>query len=656
MEEQTTKSTRKKHTRNEKWRLPIRVLILTILIAFVGLFGVLLLSYNTEIITRNYEDIIINDYENLEYMESISRNFYQHQALIFQYMSSIDNETKRTGIEDQCELLKFDIIAEESLLSSNVIGTPYESYYHNIYSGMNGYFSNVEYIYEFSKAGDLATAEYYMDNMLASSILEVNKSVDQLNEMMTIDVNKAQRDMSARMLFSRNSAVILIVLLTIFTAAGLTWCIQASMDIANKDALTQVYNLEKLQNDMVRLYRKGKLSDYVCLCTNIKDFTLINQRMSSRIGDIVLRNYSSTMLQNLKKEERVARVGGDKFMLLVLKTHIDEYLQFLDKAAVTVDTEDGARVLQLDVRCGLCSIGKDDTVGAVIDAAHMALSQTKQPGSPDYVWYEQDMLKQIYDRKELLAQYKSGIKQREFLVYYQPKVNIFTNTLSGAEALVIWRQDSGLIPPFKFIPMLEEEGRIIELDFYVFDQMCQDLRAWLDAGITPVKISSNFSKLHLHSPEFAEHILEIVKKYEIDSKYLEIEITESSGYDDFQALMNFAKVMQQQGISVSMDDFGTGYSSLSLLKDLNVDVVKLDKTFIDGIGIGDLTNEAFVKNIIHMIRDLNRHVVCEGVETQKQVDFLIEQNIHTVQGYLYDKPLPHDIFEERLKSPVYAAR
>ena len=137
---------------------------------------------------------------------------------------------------------------------------------------------------------------------------------------------------------------------------------------------------------------------------------------------------------------------------------------------------------------------------------------------------------------------------------------------------------------------------------------------------------------------------------------MEIEITESSGYDDFQALMNFAKVMQQQGISVSMDDFGTGYSSLSLLKDLNVDVVKLDKTFIDGIGIGDLTNEAFVRNIIHMIRDLNRHVVCEGVETQKQVDFLIEQNIHTVQGYLYDKPLPHDMFEDRLKSPVYAAR
>lgn len=656
MEDQTTTLKNKKHTRNEKWRLPIRVLILTILIAFVGLFGVLMLSYNMEILTRNYEDILIKDYENMEYMEAISRNFYQHQALVFQYMSAIDDETKRTGIEDQCELLQFEITSEESMMSSNVIGTSYESYYHYIYSGLNGYFSNVEYIFEFSKAGDTATANYYMDNMLAGSIIEVNKSVDELNEMMTMDVNKSQRQMSSRMLFSRNSALIMVVLLTLFTVSGLTWCIQTSMDIANKDALTQVYNLEKLQSDMARLHRKGKLADYVCICSNIKDFTLINQRMSSRIGDMVLRNYASTILQNLHKGERVARIGGDKFMMLIYKSHIDDFLTFLDKAAVTVDTEDGARVLQLDVRCGLCSIGNDDTVSAVVDAAHMALSQTKQPGASDYIWYEQEMLKQIYDRKELLAQYRSGIKQREFLVYYQPKVNIFTNTLSGAEALVRWRQDSGLIPPFKFIPMLEEEGRIIELDFYVFDQMCQDLRAWLDAGITPVKISSNFSKLHLHSPEFAEHILEIVEKYQIDSQYLEIEITESSGYDDFQALMNFAKVMQQHNISVSMDDFGTGYSSLSLLKDLNVDVVKLDKTFIDGIGIGDHTNEAFVRNIIHMIRDLNRHVVCEGVENQDQADFLIEQNIHTVQGYLYDKPLPHDMFEERLKSPVYAAR
>ena len=404
---------------------------------------------------------------------------------------------------------------------------------------------------------------------------------------------------------------------------------------------------------MNKLERRGKLNNYVCMCTNIKDFTLINQRMSSQVGDLVLRNYAVTIEQNLEKDERIARVGGDNFMILVQKQRIEEFLQFIEKVSVTVEYENVAQILQLESRCGLYAIQEGDSVGVILDAAHLALSQAKHSSAADYIWYETNMLEQAYDRRTLLTEYGNALKQHEFLVCYQPKVNIFTNTLCGCEALVRWQKEDGLVPPFRFIPALEEEGRITELDFYVFEQICKDIRSWLDKGITPVRISSNFSKLHLQNPEFANTILKIVDRYQIESEYLEIELTESSGYEDFKALTDFVRIMNEHEIYVSIDDFGTGYSSLSLLKDLNVDVVKLDKSFIDEIGTGDIMNENLVKNVVHMIKDLNRHVICEGVETSVQADFLRDLDCHMVQGYLYDKPLPHAKFEERLIHPNY---
>ena len=225
--------------------------------------------------------------------------------------------------------------------------------------------------------------------------------------------------------------------------------------------------------------------------------------------------------------------------------------------------------------------------------------------------------------------------------------------MCGAEALVRWHQGDTLIPPYKFIPLLEEEGSITELDFYIFDNMCQDIKEWLDSGITPVRVSSNFSKLHLLNADFADRVLNVVNKYQISHEYIEVELTESSGYENFEALTSFVNKMKENGICVSIDDFGTGYSSLSLLKELNVNVIKLDKTFIDEIGNGDDVNEKLVKNVIHMIKDLGRDIICEGVETKDQAEFLISQGCFMAQGYLYDKPLPGAEFEQRLKKPKY---
>ncbi len=636
----------------KKRRLPIRILMLTTLISIVGLAGLVVLSFNMDRLAKIYSDVVKIDYDNLNHMDSISKNFYRHQALVFQYMENFSDNVIVNEIEESAELLKNEVLEEENDFQDKIIGSLYENNFKNVYSEIMDYFDDVDYIFECGSVGDLDSAEYYMHNVLFESINDVNDVVDLFDTLLEDDVNRTQQVMTNHLEVSRAFAIVLVVLLAVLTIIGLSWSVNASRAITNKDPLTQIDNMDKFQSDVEKMLSKNKLKDYVCICSNIKDFTLVNQQLGSAVGDMALRNFANTVEQKLQRDERFARIGGDKFIAVIRKDHVDEFSAFIDRVSVTVDFHEEAKILQIETRSGLYYIKEGDDVGTVVDDAHLALSQTKLK-AVDKVVFKENMLEQAYDRRTLLTEYTNAIKQKEFIVYYQPKVDLENNTLCGCEALVRWWKDDQIVPPFKFIPILEEEGRVTELDYYVFDQVCKDIRAWIDAGIEPVRISSNFSKLHLRNPKFADKVLGIVERYNIDSKYLEIELTESSGYEDFDAFTEFVDKIRKNGINVSIDDFGTGYSSLSLLKKLNVDVIKIDKSFIDGIGIGDKMNESLVKNIIHMIKDLDRHVICEGVESWTQAEFIKKQNCRMVQGYLFDKPLPHDEFEERLKSPVY---
>jgi len=214
--------------------------------------------------------------------------------------------------------------------------------------------------------------------------------------------------------------------------------------------------------------------------------------------------------------------------------------------------------------------------------------------------------------------------------------------------LVRWVRDGLIVPPMDFIPALEREGTICDLDMYVFEKVCKDIRRWLDHGMKPVRVSVNFSKLHFKDERFAEHILDIIHRQGIPATYIEIELTEASGFESFDNFVEFSKIMRDNGIEVSIDDFGTGYSSLNVLKKLDVDIIKLDKSFIDTIRNEDVQDEVFIRNIVNMINELGMRVVAEGVETDTQVEFLKKIDCAAVQGYYYDRPMPRDRFEERL--------
>ena len=244
--------------------------------------------------------------------------------------------------------------------------------------------------------------------------------------------------------------------------------------------------------------------------------------------------------------------------------------------------------------------------------------------------------------------FPKALENREFVVYYQPKVTLEDNCLCGCEALVRWFRDGVMVPPMQFIPVLEWEGSVCKLDFYVLDQVCRDVQEWMAKGIEPVRISVNFSKAHLHNPDLAKKILAVLQKYDVPSRYIEIELTEMSGYENYETLLDFVRTMHESGVSTSIDDFGTGYSSLNLLKDLNVDIIKLDKSFLNNMESRKKNDVIVIKNIIQMVNELDMEVIAEGVETMEQADFLRGMHCCMAQGFLFDRPLPHDDFEKRL--------
>ncbi len=419
--------------------------------------------------------------------------------------------------------------------------------------------------------------------------------------------------------------------------------------MANTDTMTGVANTNGIMRFGKMLAARGTLDQYVGVFQNLKNFKYINGRVGSRNGDSILEHYCREIQVFLQSDELMGRLGGDNFMVMVKKERAEEYLNHISRIKVPLLEAEGMVEVPIESRVGIYSVQLGDAMGEIIRRSSIALKQAREGSQLDYVWFESEMLKKDIMKKKISSMFSDALEKKEFIVYYQPKVHLKTKQLYGGEALVRWFQEGQIIPPMDFIPVLEEEGTICKLDFYVLEEVCSQLQKWQKEGIELVRISSNFSKLHLQNENLAEEIYEVIKKYEIDTKYIEIELTELSGYHDSHVLKNFLDKMKQYGISVSLDDFGTGYSSLNMLKDLEFDILKMDKSFLDALQENSRTGEILVKNIVNIGNDLGIEVIAEGVETQEQAEMLDELNCQMAQGYLYDRPLPKEEFGQRLK-------
>ena len=402
----------------------------------------------------------------------------------------------------------------------------------------------------------------------------------------------------------------------------------------------------KFANELLTL---GTLNGYSVIFTNIRNFNFINQQLGGKVGDEVLKEYSAKLLSFYGKDEIIARFGGDNFVALIKDENVNTFLRNISSITVTVIAANTTRRLTFSSRAGIYSIPGSMNINDAVARANACLSYAKRTNEQDYVWFESDILDTITEQREIVTSFNNAIVQREFVVYFQPKVNLDTMIITGCEALVRWQKGDKLLAPFKFIPILEESGLICDLDFYILDRCCRIIRSWINSGIIPPRVSVNFSKLHLKNQTLASDILAIIDKYNIPPEYIEIELTETSAYGDFESLYKFITELGNYGIFTSLDDFGTGYSSLNMLKDLPLNVIKIDKSFIDNITDEQSKNRLIVKAMLTLIEQLDKEVIAEGVETTEQAKILKDMNCKMIQGYLFDKPMPSDQFTARIR-------
>ena len=418
------------------------------------------------------------------------------------------------------------------------------------------------------------------------------------------------------------------------------------------ESMTGALNINGIIKVGLEMLEKGTLKDYTVAFFNIKNFKFLNGNYGIDRGNMVLRGLVDKIFGFLVPDEQIGRLGADNFVVLVKNERVDVFLDYLNPEDPKSSNESSK--IEISFRIGLYKMQPEEDAGTGVSKANTALRETRKEGNSDIVWFTEDLLDKEMNAKKSTFMFNQALQAGEFVVYYQPKVGLNDSKLSGGEALVRWLRDGRVIPPMEFIPALEQDGSICALDMYVFDTVCRDIRTWIDAGVKPVKISSNFSKHHIKDDGFATKILTIVDRYGIDPKYLEIELTESACFEDTEKITKFLKAMKERGISVSIDDFGTGYSSLSLLRDQMVDVIKLDQSFIKGIQDEDESKagneKVVIKNIINMVEELNMKIIAEGVETDAAAEFLKNVNCDMAQGFLYDRPMSHTDFDVLLHS------
>ncbi len=409
------------------------------------------------------------------------------------------------------------------------------------------------------------------------------------------------------------------------------------------DPLTGHGNLNKFKLDAKKLLSQSNNTAYSIVKFDIQQFNLINNMYGYPEGDRVLRIISSAISRMLDKDTEVySRIGNDEFLLLMemSKNPNRDDINNLNRHTHNIE----GHILRFTAGRYIIEAGETD-IDAIFEKVNYAHSMArKNMNSSSVVDYTHEIRQRAIHAQKIEAKMAEALANCEFQVYLQPKFRLSDETLVGAEALVRWVEADGhMIFPNEFIHIFEKNGFISMLDMYMFEKVCGILQDWQKNGLPLICISVNFSRLHLSNPDFVNELADIAGRYNIPKKYLEIEITESVILDNEEKLLVVLEQLHNKGFTLSMDDFGTGYSGLGLLKNLPVDIIKIDRRFFTNNKYKARAN-SLIRNVIRMAKDLEIVTVAEGVESAEQVDFLREVGCDIVQGYYYSRPMPaHDL-------------
>ena len=444
-----------------------------------------------------------------------------------------------------------------------------------------------------------------------------------------------------------------IILFSILSVAGLLIFLSLTK-LGKSDVITKLPTTDIFSLSAFKLMLKKRLRFYAVFFINLKNFKHINRIVGSDGGDEVLYLYAKRLRNFLLPKELIARLGGDNFIVLIYKHRANEFIELLKNIKVDIDGESPIKNLSVYSRAGIYTLSDRDSVAELFNYSSIALTYAKNSNREDFVWFQKFMLEQTYEEKEIAYIFVNAIQQKKFKVYYQPRVNAMTNQICGAEALVRWDRDGKIVLPETFLLSLERSGLITTLDFYVMEQVCIDINSWKQKELPIIPISSNFSKPNLQDKDFVHRIMAMISKYKIESSLFQVEMTESPA-EDLDLLEILFEQLHISGISTMVDDFGSGGFSWKLLKNPNVDAIKLDKTLVENIEVNGGANDdaLLLRNIIHACCDLKKEIICEGVENSDQRDMIVNMHCTEIQGFLYDEPLPIEEFEKVLEKKVY---
>ena len=418
--------------------------------------------------------------------------------------------------------------------------------------------------------------------------------------------------------------------------------------IKNYDSLTGLSTLHRFKKQVREVLENNPDKNYVIVNTDFDRFKYINDTIGYDAGDELLRAFAEFISKEAVMNLCCCRVYSDDYLALfeyVDEETIVDYIEMMS-AKFTSQIKKKYVNINLTISSGASAIDRESPdIMTTIDNANAARKYAKEVNDNSCVFFNKAMNEKIRMEFEIISNMEKALAHNEFKVYFQPKVDLESGNMVGAEALVRWvKSDGKVMPPDKFIPLFEKNGFVVNLDFFVYEEVCKSLREWQDKGIKVVPISVNVSRIHLYDEQFVGRFMALVDKYNISYDIIELELTESMFLDNTNVAISTMRQFRELGFKVSIDDFGAGYSSLNLLKEMTSDVLKLDKEFFSR---GELQKEEqiIVSSIVNMAKQLDMKVLSEGVETLDQVRFLKEIACDMAQGYLFAKPMPKENFE-----------
>ena len=425
--------------------------------------------------------------------------------------------------------------------------------------------------------------------------------------------------------------------------------------MAQFDALTGIPNRQYFNDQLTRATARARRDGrkVTLLFLDLDEFKVVNDTLGHDAGDRLLKEVASRIQRSVRTGDVVARLGGDEFAVLLegltgpleVETMASSLLALISQPYHIAD-----RQLDITTSIGITMYPNDSAdTQMLLKNADIAMYQAKENGRNNVTFFTERMHAELMEYHELERDIREALRLDEFHVVYQPKVNAHNRRLQGLEALLRWTSPTrGKVSPGTFIPVAEESGHIIPLGYWVLNQVCQTLKTWEEKGLPRVPVSVNVSARQFQQPDFHKRVAQILSAHDIDPALIEIELTEGLVMEDSDAAQMELLRLKRIGLRISIDDFGTGYSCLSYLRRFPIDVLKIDRSFVLEIGVSQ-DGESIIDAIISLARSLRLETVAEGVETNEQLDFLLERGCHIVQGYLFGVPMEQALIEPLLR-------